>query len=48
MLVVNIVMKYGIRLDNIWNFDKTGFMMGITQSGMVITGSERERRLKSV
>jgi hypothetical protein len=47
-LVANTVAKYGIRSDDIWNFDETGFMMGIIQSGMVVTGSEREGRPKSV
>ena len=47
-LVANTVAKYGIRSDDMWNFDETGFMMGIIQSGMVITGSEREGRPKSV
>jgi hypothetical protein len=47
-LVANTVAKYGIRSDNIWNFNKTGFMMGLIQSRMIITGSEREGRPKSV
>ncbi|OBS15031.1 hypothetical protein FPOA_14053 [Fusarium poae] len=47
-LVANTVAKYGIRSDDMWNFDETGFMMGIIQSGMVVTGSEREGRPKSV
>ena len=40
-LVENIIAKYGIWLDDIWNFDETGFMMGIMQSGMVVIGLER-------
>ena len=47
-LVENTIAKYGIRVDDIWNFDETGFMMGIMQSGMVVTGLERQGRLKSV
>ncbi|KAF4443607.1 hypothetical protein F53441_11390 [Fusarium austroafricanum] len=39
---------YGIRSDDIWNFDGTGFMMGIIMAGMVVTGSERQGRLKSL
>jgi hypothetical protein len=47
-LVQNTIAKYGIRSDDIWNFDETGFMMGIIMAGMVITGSERQGRPKSV
>jgi hypothetical protein len=47
-LVENTIAKYGIRSDDIWNFDETGFMMGLLQSGMVVTGSERQGRPKSV
>jgi hypothetical protein len=47
-LVQNIIAKYGIRSDDIWNFDETGFMMGFIMAGMVVTGSERQGRPKSV
>ncbi|KAM5528987.1 transposase [Fusarium oxysporum f. sp. phaseoli] len=47
-LVSNIIAKYGIRSDDIWNFDETGFMMGIIMAGMAVTGSERLERPKSV
>jgi hypothetical protein len=47
-LVQNTIAKYGIRSDDIWNFDETGFMMGIIMAGMVITGSEKQGRPKSV
>jgi hypothetical protein len=47
-LVQNTIAKYGIRLDDIWNFDETGFMMGIIMAGMVVTGSEKQGRPKSV
>jgi hypothetical protein len=46
--VQNTIAKYSIRSEDIWNFDETGFMMGLSQSGMVITGSERQGRPKSV
>src|SRR6478736_3008929 len=36
-LVQNTIAKYGIRSDDIWNFDETGFMMGVISSGIVIT-----------
>ncbi|KAJ0132721.1 Uncharacterized protein HZ326_24208, partial [Fusarium oxysporum f. sp. albedinis] len=47
-LVENIIAKYGIRSDDIWNFDETGFMMGIIEPGMVITSAERREMPKSV
>jgi hypothetical protein len=47
-LIENTIAKYGIRLDDIYNFDETGFMMGMIASGMVVTGAERRGRPKSV
>ncbi|KAF4417492.1 hypothetical protein FACUT_12155 [Fusarium acutatum] len=47
-LIQNTIAKYGIRSDDIWNFDETGFMMGVISSAMVITSSERRGRPKSV
>jgi hypothetical protein len=47
-LVANTIAKYGIRSDDIWNFDETGFLMGMIASGMVVTGTERRGRPKSV
>ncbi|EMT73749.1 hypothetical protein FOC4_g10000808 [Fusarium odoratissimum] len=44
----NTIAKYGIRSDDIWNFDETGFMMGMISSGKVITSSERYGNPKSV
>jgi len=47
-LLENTIAKYGIRLEDIYNFDETGFMMGMIASGMVITGAERRGKPKSV
>ncbi|KAJ3464857.1 hypothetical protein MRS44_009643 [Fusarium solani] len=47
-LVANTIAKYGVRLDDIYNVDETGFMMGIIQSGMVVTGTDRRGKPKSV
>ncbi|RKK06679.1 hypothetical protein BFJ68_g17640 [Fusarium oxysporum] len=47
-LVQNTMAKYGIRSDDTWNFDETGFMMGVIASGMVVTGAERRGKPKSV
>ncbi|SCO88771.1 uncharacterized protein FRV6_12898 [Fusarium oxysporum] len=27
-------------VDNIWNFDEMGFIMGLIMAGMAVTGSE--------
>ncbi|RKK79343.1 hypothetical protein BFJ71_g16262 [Fusarium oxysporum] len=47
-LVANVIAKYGIRPDEIYNFEETGFMMGVIASGMVVTGAERRGRPKAV
>jgi hypothetical protein len=47
-LVENTIAKYGIRSDDIWNFDETGFIMGVISSGTVVTSSERRGNPKSV
>ncbi|KAF4456327.1 hypothetical protein F53441_1486 [Fusarium austroafricanum] len=47
-LVENTVAKYGIQLDDMWNFDETGFMMGMIEPGMVVTSSERKGMPKKV
>ena len=39
-LVRNVKAKYGIVEDDIYNFDETGFMMGIIFVGMVVTTSD--------
>ena len=44
----NTIAKYGIDLADIYNFDEVGFLMGMIASGIVITGSERHTRPKSV
>ncbi|KAL0933617.1 transposase [Colletotrichum truncatum] len=40
-LVKNTIAKYGIADADIYNFDETGFMMGVIASGMVVTSAER-------
>ncbi|RFN55665.1 tigger transposable element-derived protein 6 [Fusarium flagelliforme] len=47
-LVQSTIAKYGIRSDGIWNFDETGFMMGMISTGKVVTSAERRGRPKSV
>ena len=43
-LVQNIIAKYGIQKEDIYNFDETGFQMGVITTAKVITGSERANR----
>ena len=40
-LVQNTVNKYGIQNDDIYNFDETGFQMGVISTAKVITASDR-------
>jgi hypothetical protein len=47
-LVENMKAKYGILDDDTYNFDETGFMMGMISTGAVVTASERRGRPKSV
>jgi hypothetical protein len=35
--------KYGILDEDIYNFDETGFQMGVISIAKVITGAERAR-----
>jgi hypothetical protein len=47
-LVENTIAKYGILEDDIWNFDETGFMMGIIRTSKVVTSTQTQGRPKSV
>lgn len=42
-LVRNTIEKYGILDEDIYNFDETGFQMGVISTAKVITGAERSR-----
>jgi len=42
----NVKAKFGILDDDIYNFDETGFMMGIICAGIVVTTSEGRGRAK--
>jgi hypothetical protein len=46
--VENTIAKYSIILADIYNFDETGFMMGMIAGGMVVTGTDRRGRPKLV
>jgi hypothetical protein len=45
-LVRNVKAKYGIVDDDIYNFDETGFMMGVIFAGMVVTTSDGRSKAK--
>lgn len=48
-LVRNTIAKYGITDDDIYNFDETGFQMGVIGTAKVVTGTEkRQGRVKIV
>ena len=47
-LVRNTKAKYGIQDEDTYNFDETGFMMGVITSQLVITGSERRGKPKMI
>jgi hypothetical protein len=47
-LVQNTKAKYRIQDKDTYNFDKTGFQIGIISTGIVITGSEQYNRPKAI
>jgi hypothetical protein len=48
LLVRNTIAKYGVREEDIYNFDETGFVMGQISSEMVVTTSDRRGRPRAV
>jgi hypothetical protein len=47
-LVANMRAKYGILDCDFYNFDETGFMMGMIRPGMVVTRSDRVGKPKAI
>lgn len=47
-LVQSIKAKYGILDEDVFNFDETGFQMGVISTGIVVTGSERRNRPRAI
>jgi hypothetical protein len=47
-LVRNTIAKYGIHDVDIYNFDETGFMMGVISTGMVVTSSDGRAKAKRI
>jgi hypothetical protein len=46
-LVYNMTAKYGILREDTYNFDETGFSMGLISTSKVVTGAERRGRPKA-
>ena len=47
-LVQDTVSKYGVTEADIYNFDETGFQMGVISTSKVVTSSERRGRLRTI
>jgi hypothetical protein len=47
-LVKNMRAKYGIQDEDLYNFDETGFMMGVICPAMVVTRADRRGRSKQL
>jgi hypothetical protein len=45
--VGDIIAKYGVIEEDIFNFDETGFQMGVISTSKVITTSDRKGRLRT-
>jgi hypothetical protein len=46
-LVGDTIIKYGVLKEDIFNFDETGFQMGVIFTSKVITTSDRKGRLRT-
>lgn len=47
-LLENMRAKYGVDDGDIYNFDETGFMMGVISSQLVVTSTDRQGRSKAI
>jgi hypothetical protein len=45
--VGDTIAKYSVTEEDIFNFDETGFQMGIISTSKVITSSDRKGRLRT-
>jgi hypothetical protein len=45
--VGDTIAKYGVVEEDIFNFDETGFQMGVISTSKVITSSDRKGRLRT-
>jgi hypothetical protein len=47
-LVQDTILQYGVLDEDIYNFDKTGFQMGVISISKMVTTSERRGRARTV
>jgi hypothetical protein len=47
-LVQNTIAKYSIQVEDIYNFNKTGFQIGVIATAKVITDRERSNRPRTI
>lgn len=47
-LVRNMIRKYGVPPSDVWNFDESGFAMGVLGSSLVVTGVENTTKQASI
>ena len=47
-LLHNIMAKYRVQPEDLYNFDETGFMIGQITSSIVVTRSDRRGKIKSI
>jgi hypothetical protein len=40
--------KYGIQNEDFYNFDETGFIIGVIYAGMIVTRADRRGRGKQL
>ena len=43
-----MVVKYGILKEDIYNFDETGFQIGVISTVKVVIRADRKGRIKSI
>ena len=48
ILLYNMMKKYGIQLKNLYNFNKTGFMMDVITTSLIITHSKKYEKAKAI
>ena len=47
-LLHNIITKYKVQPEDLYNFDETGFIIGQIISSIVVTRSDRRGKVKSI
>ena len=47
-LLRNIIIKYNIQPEDLYNFDETNFIIGVITSLIVVMRSDRREKIKSI